>query len=272
MRDLYLLNYNNYENRIIKREEDLIDYEDYLCADIARGINFIPGNGITTKVIINSKYFNEDSSPDYMLVVRDQFIIESRWFVLNCSRTTNGQYKLDLKRDTVADNLKLVMSDKKDKITFNIKRGYVPNYDAAIYNREGFVFNQIKKEEFLLKDYTEMPWIVGYISADVAKDSKEDITGNIEGYFDSEYTDIEQYPYYKYKDIKCTRPDDIYVKTKFDIEVNNPDDEYNRGYLKIFAGPAHRPDNIVHRDWEIVNGHGDIVVSDINVAEDIASK
>lgn len=272
MRDLYLLNYNNYENRIIKREEDLIDYEDYLCADIARGINFIPGNGITTKVIINSKYFNEDSSPDYMLVVKDQFIIESRWFVLNCTRTTNGQYKLDLKRDTVADNLKLVMSDKKDKITFNIKRGYVPNSDAAIYNREGFVFNQIKKEEFLLKDYTEMPWIVGYISADVAKDSTEDITGNIEGYFDSEYTKIEQYPYYKYKDIKCIQPDNIYVKTKFDIEVDNANDEYNRAYLKIFAGPAHRPDNIVNRDWEVVNGHGDIVVSDINVAEDIASK
>ena len=52
--DLYLLNYNNYYNRIIKREENLSDYLPYLLGDpIVNIINWTPGNGLTTSQIIN---------------------------------------------------------------------------------------------------------------------------------------------------------------------------------------------------------------------------
>ena len=79
MRDIYLLNYNNYYNRIIKKFETLEEYEDYLAADIVRNINFVPNNFVNTEVIINSQLFSLYNMPDYLLVVNNELQeIESR--------------------------------------------------------------------------------------------------------------------------------------------------------------------------------------------------
>lgn len=221
MRNLYLLNYNNYYNRIIKKFDKLAPYEDYLCADIARNVNFIPGDGIRTNVIINTLNFNIYNTPDYLLVVDNNGNIESRWFVLTAERTSNGQYRLGIKRDCVADNLTNILN-----ATSFIYKGTVLPGDIAIYNSEGITLNQIKTSEILLKDYTNMPWIVAYISPDVAAD-QGDIIGNIEGYFDNEYDSLEDYPYYDYFNNNYSRLQDTFIEIPVKVGIYKHDLRFN---------------------------------------------
>ena len=192
MNDLYLLNFNNYYNRIIKKFDTLSEYESFLCADLARKVNFVPGNGITTSVVINTiNDFKIDNTPDYLLVVKDRQI-ESRWFVISAGRLSDGQYRLNLKRDSIADNY-----DETINAVSMISRAKLIDGDPAIFNSENIKFNQIKESETLLKDYTGCPWIVAYISPDVAND-QGDITGKIEGYYDESYESLNNYPFKQY--------------------------------------------------------------------------
>ena len=70
MNDLYLLNFNNYYNRIIKKFDTLSEYEPFLCADLARNVNFNHGNEITTSEIINANNdIKINNTQDYLLVV-----------------------------------------------------------------------------------------------------------------------------------------------------------------------------------------------------------
>ncbi len=193
MKDLYLLNYNNYANRVVKKLSTLAEYEPYLIGDVVQNINFNPNDGVSTQVLINAKYA-ELGTPDYLIVTSvgsDE--IESRWFVIESSRTRAGQYSLALKRDTVADSILDVLSADS-----YILKGYVKPSNPLIYQSEGISFNQIKKQEILLKDGTQCPWIVAYISPDTAKDNQKPITGDIEGYYDSEYARLEDYPFFEY--------------------------------------------------------------------------
>lgn len=190
MKDLYLLNYNNYANRVIKKFDNLTDYLPYSLGEPAQNINFNPNDGVNTTQLLNARYADL-GTPNYLIITDCGYDeIESRWFVLKATRTRLGQYNLVLKRDTVADTLDAVL----DASSF-ITRGYVKPSSPLIYNREGIQFNQVKQSEVLLKDSTGVPWIVGYISPDVAADQGT-ITGDIEGYYDVEYTSISQYPYY----------------------------------------------------------------------------
>ena len=203
MKDLYLLTYNNYYNRIIKKFDELIPYQSYLCADIARRVNFIPNDGISTQVIINANKFNIYNTPDYLLVTENGEI-DSRWFVIKAARTSCGQYQLDLRRDVIADNLDAVLDAE-----CIIKKGTVLQNDPAIFNTEGFKFNQIKQSETLLKDYTGVPWIVAYISPDVSKDHG-DVTGDIEGYYDETYASLDEYPLKDYIGKDLVNPQDAF--------------------------------------------------------------
>lgn len=205
MRDIYLLNYNNYYNRIIKKFETLEEYEDYLAADIVRNINFVPNNFVNTEVIINSQLFNLYNMPDYLLVVNNELQeIESRWFILNSVRTSNGQWRFQLRRDVIADNLDNVLTAQSF-----IYKGFVEDTNPAIFNNENISLNKIKQSETLLKDYTQQPWIVAYISADASTDHPK-MSGTITGYYDQEFATLENYPYYNYINKKYT-----YTKNNF---------------------------------------------------------
>ena len=68
MKNIYPLIYNNYSTRIIKSEDTIYDYSGYLCGDIMRNVNFIPGDGVATSLIINSLSYTLNSSPDYVVV------------------------------------------------------------------------------------------------------------------------------------------------------------------------------------------------------------
>lgn len=47
-----------------------------------------------------------------------------------------------------------------------MERGPISAQSPFIYNDEGMAFNEIKKSQTLLKDKTNTPWIVGYVSSD----------------------------------------------------------------------------------------------------------
>lgn len=48
--------------------------------------------------------------------------------------------------------------------TAYIEKGLLAQNNPLIFNKEGMLFNQIKKEEVLLKDKSQVPWLVAYIA------------------------------------------------------------------------------------------------------------
>lgn len=158
--DIYLLNFNNYYNRQIKLFELLSNYTEFLCKGSTygnnpiNGVNFNPGNGINSAQVINW----DGDNPDYIIAADGNEII-SRWYVIQSERLRNGQFRLVLYRDLVADYYEEVM-----RAPMFIEKGYVNPNDSAIWNSEEGSFNEIKTYEHLLKDSTKCPWIVGYVA------------------------------------------------------------------------------------------------------------
>lgn len=158
MSTLYLLNYNNYYNRIVKTTT-LSNYKsnDYLLYT-KTDYNFKPMDSCYTDIILN---ISDTLNPDYLVVTETSNgteSIASRWFILESSRTRGGQYKIRLRRDVFADYKSIV----KDA-TIYCEKGYVSDDDPLIYNSEGNTYNQIKTSETLLKDETGSAWIIGYL-------------------------------------------------------------------------------------------------------------
>lgn len=158
MSTLYLLNYNNYYNRIVKTTT-LTNYKsnDYLLYT-KTDYNFKPMDSCYTDIILN---ISDTLNPDYLVVTETSNgteSIASRWFILESSRTRGGQYKIRLRRDIFADYKSIVKA-----ATIYCEKGYVSDDDPLIYNSEGNTYNQIKTSETLLKDETGSAWIIGYL-------------------------------------------------------------------------------------------------------------
>ena len=155
MSRIYLLNYENYYNRKCGRPQtNILDYEDYYLAEYDN-VNFNPNDGVSTELIVN---YNGEH-PNYLLVVDDYPSVGSRWYVIEAQRTRSGQLRLILRRDLVAD-----FYDNIINAPAMIERGRLGAYDPYIFNDEGMRFNQIKQSETLLKDETQIPWVVGYLA------------------------------------------------------------------------------------------------------------
>ena len=89
--------YNNYYNRLVKKESEIVDYNPYLCYqnDIPGifDIDFKPNDGVSTEQIITWS----GNLPDYLIVSDNETEeILSRWFVIEASRIRGSQYKLTL--------------------------------------------------------------------------------------------------------------------------------------------------------------------------------
>lgn len=157
--NIYLLNYNNYYNRRLLIANTLQEYVDvagsYLYSK--SGVNFVPGDDITTTLVVNC---SREEIGDYLLAIDESSQdISSRWFILENKRERSGQYTLILRRDILAD----FYNDIIDCPMF-VEKGTVGQNDPAIYNKEDMTFNQIKKSEFLLRDNTNVAWLVGYVA------------------------------------------------------------------------------------------------------------
>ena len=188
---LYLLNYNNYYNRIIKRFDTINEYEPFTLTTFSN-ISFNPGDNLQTSQIINFDPIDYDNTfPNYLLVVDAYQNIVGRWFIINQSRMRAGQYQISLLRDVIADWYNEVL-----KAPLFVEKAELPTSSNLIFNNEDMTYNQIKVEEKLLKDKTVTPWIVGYVASDFAG---EEI--NIPaGYVSVSYTldSLEDYTYNAY--------------------------------------------------------------------------
>jgi len=156
--NLYLLQYNNYYNRIFKKEDSISDYLPYMINNTPANnpmtyVNLIPGDGLHTEqdIDITTEF------PDYVVYVDEYNNIQSRWFVIETSRNSAGQYKASLRRDIIADYWDNIAS-----APMFIEKGYCSISDNFIFNDEQITVNQIKQSEILLKDSTYCPWVVGY--------------------------------------------------------------------------------------------------------------
>ena len=154
--DLYFLKYNNYFNRTYKREEYLLQYLFYRVAEVEDCDLWNPNDGITATQVFEYEPVKE--FPDYMVVGNGGEIV-SRWFVMDGTRLRDGQYKVNLRRDVIADHIDQVLNSP-----MLIERALLPETDNLIFNSEDIVVNQIKTSELLIKDETQVPWIVGYIA------------------------------------------------------------------------------------------------------------
>lgn len=195
---LYFLKYNNYYNRMVKKEDSLEGYLQYAVGSPLTGcINWNPNDGVDTEQVVNSFSWETYESPDYVVVVTDNNKIDSRWFVIENTRLRNGQMKLLLHRDVVVDNYNAILQAPM----FIEKATPLSTTDPAIYNKENMDFNQIKTSETLLKDETGIPWVVGYIPRDSFKDETTIMTGfPLSERVDDTVTNLSDFQYYKYKD------------------------------------------------------------------------
>ena len=166
---LLLLHYNNYFNRIIKKEDTVAAY---MNADanyrVASNANFNPGDGVSTSIVLglgpNGTIFDGEEF-DYLVayeIVDNVSVIRGRWFILEQDRKRGGQYELTLKRDVIADNYNDVVNSP-----IFLEKGYINDVnDPLLYNSESMNLNQIKQVEIPLKDETQSGWVVGYIPSD----------------------------------------------------------------------------------------------------------
>lgn len=170
---LYILNYNNYYNRIVKKYNTTQEYLDnveviYTLTDT----NFNPNDNVNTTHDFGWSLATDsyDGSGNYMLAVDDNNDIVSRWFILDSVRDRGGQWTLSLHRDVIADHYDVVMNSP-----CFVEKGNVGFENPLVFNKENMSLNQIKTSETLLKDSTGCPWIVGYIPRNLEqKDNGED--------------------------------------------------------------------------------------------------
>lgn len=173
---LLLKGYNNYFNRIIKKESSILAYKNASSAFLEyTSVNFDPADGIATTLVVggpNQKItetiqgqtvqrlldFEDAGSPDYLIVHEDN-VIKYRWFIIECVRLRSGQYKLALKRDVLVDfNIEVMNSP------CFVEKGYINDVnDPLLLNAEGMSFNQIKKDETYIQDDSHCAWLVGYV-------------------------------------------------------------------------------------------------------------
>lgn len=203
---LYLLHYNNYYNRIVKREDTLSDYMPYVIGSPIQKINFIPNDGVMTEQIVNWRY----EHPDYLLVVDEEGYIDSRWFVVSEIRERSGQLRLTLRRDLVADYY-----DKVIEAPTFIEKATLEDSDPMIFNSEDMTFNQIKTSETPLTDETNSAWIVGYITSKTTytdeNNTEQPLNMEVDIDFamgaDEAVSSISEYKYYQYSNLSNNRQD-----------------------------------------------------------------
>ena len=174
MHYVLLSNYNNYYNRIYKKQDTYQQYIDASAGNVLgidKPYNFNIKDGVMAEHVFNCKL---DGEPDYCLLLNEtDNSIASRWFIVEWEKVRGSQYKATLRRDVLADEYEAITSAPAF-----IEKGYVGPEDSAIFNRENITVNQIKTSETVLKDNSNTAWIVGYIAQDHLALSEKQFTLN----------------------------------------------------------------------------------------------
>lgn len=207
----FLKNFNNYYNRIIKKYDTVQEYLNVVGTGnyAIRGnspnatnigglgsVNFNINDGITSEITYN--YENTQTwQPDYVLVADESDNILYRFFVIEAVRTRRGQYHIQLRRDVIADHYTEVLNAD----TY-IEKGSLTLEDPYIFNKEPLEFNQIKQNEYLLKDKTGCPWIVGFIASNQPESTETSLAGQYSAInstnADKTYNSMSAAPFWNY--------------------------------------------------------------------------
>lgn len=188
--DIYLLSYNNYYNRQYKREETLSAYLSYVVYQVAGVNTWANGDGVDNSWrtgIIDS----DISAADYLLTCSGADIL-GRWFIVEKNEISKNRYVLTLRRDLLGESLPTIEND-----AFFAERCILPDTSPYIYNAEDISVNRIKTKETLIKDETQVPWIVGYLNRSV---SSKTITGSLDITANKIVDNITDWEYYQYID------------------------------------------------------------------------
>lgn len=191
---LYLLSFNNYYNRIIKKYDTIADYAQHAVFLASfMNVNFNPNDGVNTQQVLNYTVEDTEHAPDYLLAVDDSNQIVSRWYIIEAVRNRRGQYNYTLHRDVIADYYDSIITSP-----VFIEKAMLSAANPLIFNREQMTYNQIKFGEVPIKDRTNIPWVVGYW-AKPTKDT-QDVEVNFsmptDTVYDEEVSSVSQLPYY----------------------------------------------------------------------------
>ena len=145
---IFMSGYNNYWNRIVKdvaerHQSYYINLDE--CAFSEESVNFDPGDGVYTSLIVNYPAEVSDQTGLDYVVVSDELTgkVDSKWFVIERIRRLGGQFLLRLKRDSVSDHYDVV----RDADIFVEKATISDPSDPLIFNSESMDFNEIKSRE-----------------------------------------------------------------------------------------------------------------------------
>lgn len=154
---LQAIKYNNYYNRQLKISDNYteIDPNPYW----EEGIYFNFSDGVNATQVVDDLVEDKDYCILYELGGLSS--LHSRWFIIDAEYQLNGQTVLTLRRDLLADFAPQILYAKAF-----IEKGWLQANNNLIFNTEQMTFNQVKKQEVLLKDGTKIPWIVGYYPND----------------------------------------------------------------------------------------------------------
>ena len=156
--DLYVLSYNNYYNRILKRETSLAAYLNGRTYFKTNAANFNRNDDIMTTHVINFPQEYGEFEGNYLIVAEDQTII-SRWFIVENQYVRRSQLNLTLRRDLLADYY-----SEYSGSPFFCEKGLVNYNDPYIFAQEEGDYNEIKTYEYSLDVGVGGPWIVLYFS------------------------------------------------------------------------------------------------------------
>lgn len=190
--NLYIYNYNNYYNRIVKKEDTLAAYGPALYT-LAGCKDFNPNDGVNTTHVFGSMGHSYNGYGDYLIVADQDRNILSRWFIIETQFTRMGQWNLTLRRDLVVD----FYDDIVNAPCF-IEKATLSDKDNLIFNSENMSVNEILTETTELKDRSGVAWLVGYMAKDA-----EELSGSFTSSEDiNDYSviqgGIENWNYYQY--------------------------------------------------------------------------
>lgn len=266
---LYILNYNSYYNRIVKKYNTTQEYLDnveviYTLIDA----DFNPNDNVNASHTFGwSSNYNNFLTGDnytgrgnYMIAVDDNKDIVSRWFILDSVRVRDGQWTLSLRRDLIAEYYEAVV----DAPCF-IEKATLSLDDPMIYNSENMTYNQIKTNEILLQDKSKCPWIVGYYAKNA-----EDLQGTVKT---NELVDvpainidtpINNWVYSQYQENPFLG---ISKKTDYEIRVANSSAAAGAGYKFLIDSNSGSTEPYFDNSlrYESLKTGPDVVIIDANI-------
>ena len=176
MYNLYLIKYNNYYNRLIKRSDYISDYleSDYIAFS---DINFVSLDGVNSEQVINLKKDDLDiENYDYLLAQDIDSNTFTRWFITKAVKTRKLQYLLSLRRDLISDNWKAL-----NEAIIKVNRGYTDISSPYFFNAEAIDVNTIPKSQTYLKDDSGVSWLVAYLPKIASDVGTETTTTIVDG-------------------------------------------------------------------------------------------